>query len=93
MRSDRLSSLHVATSSADLIAAARPVSGTTADAYAWRASGLTKYCHGVTVLGDGAYVNYAMVTPHRKRPHRAPQAGEEANNTIHRKVPARGRSM
>ncbi|WP_368857553.1 hypothetical protein [Streptomyces sp. GbtcB6] len=37
-----------------VIAAARPVPGTTADAHAWRASGLSRHCQGVTVLGDGA---------------------------------------
>ncbi len=32
-----------------VIAAARPVPGTTADAHAWRASGLSRHCEGVTV--------------------------------------------
>ena len=36
-----------------VIAAARPVPGTTADAHAWRASGLSRHCEGVTVLGTG----------------------------------------
>ncbi len=40
-----------------VIAAARPVPGTTADAHAWRASGLAEHCQDVTVLGDGAYLN------------------------------------
>jgi hypothetical protein len=31
-----------------VIAAARPVPGTTADAHAWRASGLAEHCHDVT---------------------------------------------
>ncbi|MBP2055223.1 hypothetical protein J2Z21_008236 [Streptomyces griseochromogenes] len=53
-----------------VIAAARLVPGTTADAHAWRASGLSEHCQGVTVLGDGAYLNYGMAVPHRKRPGR-----------------------
>ncbi|MGW2292041.1 transposase family protein [Streptomyces phaeochromogenes] len=72
-----------------VIAAARPVSGTTADAHAWRASGLSQHCQGVTVLGDGAYLNCGMVTPHRKRPHRPLLPGEEDDNAAHRKVRAR----
>lgn len=72
-----------------VIAAARPVPGTTADAHAWRASGLAEHCQDVTVLGDGAYLNCGMVTPHRKRPHRALLAGEEEDNAAHRKVRAR----
>ncbi|MDQ1032797.1 hypothetical protein QF035_010379 [Streptomyces umbrinus] len=72
-----------------VIAAARPVPGTTADAHAWRASGLAEHCQGVTVLGDGTYLNCGMVTPHRKRPHRALLAGEEEDNAAHRKVRAR----
>lgn len=36
-----------------VVAAARPVPGTTADAPAWRASGLAAPCEGVTVLGTG----------------------------------------
>ncbi len=48
-----------------VIAAARPVPGTTADAHAWRASGLSEHCQGVTVLGDGAYLNCGMAVPHR----------------------------
>ncbi|CAM5383958.1 hypothetical protein GCM10010256_44870 [Streptomyces coeruleorubidus] len=43
-----------------VIAAARPVPGTTADAHAWRSSGLSRHCQGVTVLGDGAYLNCGM---------------------------------
>lgn len=38
-----------------VVAAARPVSGTTADAKAWRDSGLARTCRDVTVLGDGAW--------------------------------------
>ncbi|QFR01551.1 transposase [Streptomyces phaeolivaceus] len=53
-----------------VIAAAHPVPGSTADAHAWRASGLAEHCQGVTVLGDGVYLNCGMVVPHRKRPHR-----------------------
>ncbi|WP_447035020.1 transposase family protein [Streptomyces sp. DSM 118878] len=72
-----------------VIAAARPVPGTTADAHAWRASGLAEHCQDVTVLGDGAYLNCGMVVPHRKRPRRPLLAGEEADNAAHRKVRAR----
>ncbi|MER6221120.1 transposase family protein [Streptomyces sp900105755] len=72
-----------------VIAAARPVPGTTADAHAWRASGLSERCQGVTVLGDGAYLNCGMVVPHRKRPHRPLLPGEEEDNAAHRKVRAR----
>lgn len=72
-----------------LIAAARPVPGTTVDAHAWRVSGLAEHCQGVTVLGDGAYLNCGMVVPHRKRPHRPLLPGEEEDNAAHRKVRAR----
>ncbi|ATL25618.1 Mobile element protein [Streptomyces formicae] len=72
-----------------VIAAARPVPGTTADAHAWRVSGLAAYCRGVTVLADGTYLNCGMVTPHRKRPRRALLPGEEADNAAHRTVRAR----
>ncbi|MFI6093569.1 transposase family protein [Streptomyces sp. NPDC051218] len=72
-----------------VIAAARPVPGTTADAHAWRASGLTEHCQGATVLGDGAYLNCGMAVPHRKRPRRELLPGEEADNVAHRKVRAR----
>lgn len=40
-----------------VIAAARPVPGNIADAKAWRDSGLADIYQGVTVLGDGAYIN------------------------------------
>lgn len=72
-----------------VIAAARPVAGTTADAHAWRASGLAEHCQDVTVLGDDAYLNCGMVTQHRKRAHRGLLAGEEEDNAAHRKVRAR----
>ncbi len=49
-----------------VVAAARPVPGTTADAKAWRDSGLAQTCRDVTVLGDGAYINTGLVVPHRK---------------------------
>ncbi|MER5950402.1 transposase family protein [Streptomyces sp. NPDC001904] len=68
-----------------VIAAARPVPGTTADAHAWRASGLAEHCEGVTLLGDGAYLNCGMV----KRPRRSLLPGEEADNAAHRRVRAR----
>ncbi|MEK8143146.1 hypothetical protein NKH18_15830 [Streptomyces sp. M10(2022)] len=48
-----------------MIAAALPAPGTTADAHAWRASGLAGHCQDVTVLGDGAYLNRGIVVPHR----------------------------
>ncbi|MFB7338230.1 transposase family protein [Streptomyces adustus] len=72
-----------------VIAAARPVPGTTADAHAWRASGLSRHCPGVTVLGDGAYLNCGMAVPHRKRPGRALLQTEEDDNAERRKVRAR----
>ncbi|KUL34731.1 IS5/IS1182 family transposase [Streptomyces regalis] len=72
-----------------VIAAARPVPGTTADAHAWRRSGLAGHCEGVTVLGDGAYLNTGLVVPHRKRPGRPLLKGEEEDNAEHRKVRAR----
>ncbi|GHA44510.1 hypothetical protein GCM10010329_78980 [Streptomyces spiroverticillatus] len=72
-----------------VIAAARPMPGTTADAHVWRASGLADFCQGVTVLGDGAYLNCGMAVPHRKRPRRPLLAGEEADNAAHRTVRAR----
>ncbi len=72
-----------------VIAASRPVPGTTADAHAWRNSGLAEHCRGVTVLADGAYLNCGMITPHRKRPRRPLLPGEEADNAAHRTVRAR----
>lgn len=72
-----------------VIAAARPVTGTTADAHARRASGLSRHCEGVTVLGDGAYLNCGMAVPHRKRPGRALLPGEEDDNAARREVRAR----
>lgn len=53
-----------------VVAAARPVPGNTADAKAWRDSGLADHCEGVTVLGDGAHINTDLIVPHRKRPGR-----------------------
>ncbi|MHA4820432.1 transposase family protein [Streptomyces aculeolatus] len=72
-----------------VVAAARPVPGTTADARAWRNSGLARYCRGVTVLGDGAYINTGLIVPHRRRPGRALLPGQEDDNAAHRKVRAR----
>lgn len=72
-----------------VVAAARPVPGTTADAKAWRESGLAEQCQNVTVLGDGAYINTGLIVPHRKRPGRALLKGEEEDNAAHRKVRAR----
>ncbi|MFE5159554.1 transposase family protein [Streptomyces sp. NPDC056697] len=72
-----------------VIATARPVPGTTADANAWRESGLAEHCQGVTVLGDGAYINTGLIVPHRKRPGRPLLKGEEEDNAAHRKVRAR----
>ena len=72
-----------------VVAAARPVPGNTADAKAWRNSGLAGVSTGVTVLADGAYINTGLVVPHRKRPGRALLPGEEADNAEHRKVRAR----
>ncbi len=72
-----------------VIAAARPVPGTTADAHARRNCGLAQHCEGVTVLGDGAYINTSLIVPHRKRPRRELLPGEEDDNAAHRKVRAR----
>ncbi|MFE7623867.1 transposase [Streptomyces sp. NPDC057509] len=72
-----------------VIAAARPVPGNTADAKAWRDSGPADVCQDVTVLGDGAYINTGLVTPHRKRPGRPLLPGEESDNAEHRRVRAR----
>ncbi|MET8509971.1 transposase family protein [Streptomyces sp. NPDC004787] len=72
-----------------VVAAARPVPGNTADAKAWRDSGLAGRCDGVTVLADGAYINTGLVIPHRKHPRRALLPGEEEDNAEHRKVRAR----
>lgn len=43
----------------------------------------------MTVLGDGAYMNTALVVPQRKSPGRGPAQGEEEDNAQHRKVRAR----
>ncbi|MEU6657596.1 transposase family protein [Streptomyces sp. NPDC046821] len=72
-----------------VVAAARPVLGNTADARAWRNSGLAQHCEGMTVLGDGAYINTGLVVPHRQRPGRALLPGEEEDNAEHRRVRAR----
>lgn len=72
-----------------VVAAARPVPGSTADAKAWRDSGLTRISQGVTVLVDGASINSGLVVPHRKRPGLPFLPGEEADNAEHRRVRAR----
>ncbi|OWA13218.1 IS5/IS1182 family transposase [Streptomyces sp. CS113] len=72
-----------------VVAAARLVPGNTADAKAWRDSGLAAHCEGVTVLGDGAYINTGLIVPHRKRPGRPLLKGKEEDNAQHRKVHAR----
>ncbi|WP_282792759.1 transposase family protein [Streptomyces sp. CC224B] len=72
-----------------VVATARPAPGNKADAQVWRSSGLAEHCEGVTVLGDGAYVNTGLVVPHRKRQRRALLPGEEADNAEHRRVRAR----
>lgn len=72
-----------------VIAGARPVPGTTADAKTWRDSGLAAVCEDVTVLTDGDYINTGLVVPHRNRPGRTPLPAEEEDNAEHRKVPAR----
>nr|WP_246596816.1 hypothetical protein [Streptomyces aurantiacus] len=69
-----------------MIAAAQPVPGTTADAHAWRDSGLAEHCQGVTALGDGVHLNCGMVVPHRKRPGGPILPGEGEDNATHRKV-------
>ncbi len=72
-----------------VIAGARPVPGTTADAKAWRDSGLAAVCEGVTVPADHASIDTGLVVPHRRRPGRALLPGEEEDNAEHRKVRAR----
>nr|WP_093909802.1 transposase family protein [Streptomyces sp. cf386] len=69
-----------------VVAAARPLPGTAADAHAWRRSGLAERCDGVTVLGDGAYLKTGLIVPHRKRPGRPLLKGAEEDNAEHRKV-------
>lgn len=66
-----------------------PAPGTTADAHAWRASGLSQHYEGVTVLGDGAYLNCGMAVPHRKRHGRALLQAEEDDNAERRRARAR----
>ncbi|WP_406841506.1 transposase family protein (plasmid) [Streptomyces sp. AHU1] len=72
-----------------VVAAARPMPGTTADAHAGRTSGLSRHCQGVTVLGDGACLTCEMAVPHRKRPGRPLLMAEEDDNAEHRRVRAR----
>ncbi|EST36756.1 hypothetical protein M878_00505 [Streptomyces roseochromogenus subsp. oscitans DS 12.976] len=71
-----------------VIAATRPVPGTTTDAHAWHASGLSEHRQGVTVPADGAYLNYGTPVPHHKRPGQPLPKGEEEDNAEHRKVHA-----
>lgn len=71
-----------------VVAAPRPVCGTTADAKAWRDSGLAEHCQGVTVLGDGTCINTGLIVPHRN-PGRPLLKGEEEGNAAPRKVRAR----
>ncbi|MFE1522336.1 hypothetical protein ACFW9I_37350 [[Kitasatospora] papulosa] len=56
--------------------------GTAADAYAWRASGLTEYCQGVTVLADEACLHCGTLMPHRKRARRALLPGKEHDTAV-----------
>jgi hypothetical protein len=72
-----------------VVTAARPVPGNTDDAKASQDSGLAAQCEGVTVLGDGAYINTSLIVPHRKRPEQPLLKGEEEDNALHRKVRAR----
>nr|WP_242647061.1 MULTISPECIES: transposase family protein [Streptomyces] len=72
-----------------MIATARPAPGNKADAHIWRNSGLPAQCQGVTVLGNGAYINTGLIVPHRKRQGRPLLPGEEADNAEHRKIRAR----
>lgn len=72
-----------------VVATARPAPGNKADAQVWRNSGLAQTCEGITVLGDGAYINTGLVVPHRKRQRRPLLPGEEADNAEHRTVRAR----
>ncbi len=46
-----------------VVATARPAPGNRADAQVWRNSSLAQHCDGVTVLGDGAYINTGLVVP------------------------------
>nr|WP_233361859.1 transposase family protein [Streptomyces sp. GMR22] len=46
-----------------VVAATRPAPGNRADARIWRDSGLARTCEGITVLGDGAYINTGLVVP------------------------------
>ncbi|MFC9914072.1 transposase family protein [Streptomyces sp. NPDC127197] len=72
-----------------VMAAARPVPGTTADAKVWRDSDLVEHCRGVTVLGDGADINTGLVVPHCRRSGLPLLKGEEQDSAAHRKVRAR----
>ncbi|MFI0263799.1 transposase family protein [Streptomyces sp. NPDC017056] len=72
-----------------VVATARPAPGNKADAHVWRSSGLPVRCQGVTVLGDGAYLNTGLIVPHRKRQGRPLLPGEEEDHAEHRKVRAR----
>ncbi|WLW56817.1 transposase family protein [Streptomyces sp. YU58] len=72
-----------------VVAAARPAPGNRADAQVWRNSGLAWHRDGITVPGDGAYMNTGFVVPHRERPGRSLPAGEEEDHAEHRRVRSR----
>ncbi|WP_407699546.1 transposase family protein [Streptomyces ferrugineus] len=71
-----------------VIAAARPVPGTTADAHAWRTPGLSQPALRGR-LGDGGLPQLPDGGTDRKRPGRPLLPGEEDDNAEHRKVRTR----
>lgn len=66
-----------------VIAAARPVPSA-ADAHAWRMSGRSIHCQGVTMLGDGACLNCGMAVPYQPL-----LPVEVDDNAAHRRVRVR----
>ncbi|MFK4227941.1 hypothetical protein [Streptomyces sp. NPDC019890] len=50
---------------------------------------LRERCEGVTVLGEGAYINTGLIVPHRKRPGRPLLSGKEKDDAEPCRVPAR----